>query len=374
MAALACLDAESTGDLQHRKSDEVAVEDHAADRVLMEAQDSASPAGRGARSGGPGHGGLVEVGVLDGDPTKVFGRIWDIVVGPSGDVFVLDNLSLDLRWFTADGEFLGSAGRAGGGPGEFRSPMSVALRRDGLVEVLDMAHRRLSRFAPSERGLLLRSELTIPVFGMDFCEMRARYYVLANDSVGVVTVVDTLGTEVHRFGEPVGLVPPGLEPLRRILQEGFTRGALLCAEDLDMVVVLSAILGHVRAFSPDGLPLWSTSLSGFHRQRLAPSSDGSGFRYELDQGSGLASRAIFMSRVGTDEAVVTVEHRDVEGKVSQEWRWLDLVSGAESATTEATGRVFAGQAGGVTVEFSNEPYPRVTIRRGTFTPPTFPSP
>jgi hypothetical protein len=197
MAALACLDAESTGDLQHRKSDEVAVEDHAADRVLMEAQDSASPAGRGARSGGPGHGGLVEVGVLDGDPTKVFGRIWDIVVGPSGDVFVLDNLSLDLRWFTADGEFLGSAGRAGGGPGEFRSPMSVALRRDGLVEVLDMAHRRLSRFAPSERGLLLRSELTIPVFGMDFCEMRARYYVLANDSVGVVTVVDTLGTEVH---------------------------------------------------------------------------------------------------------------------------------------------------------------------------------
>lgn len=310
-------------------------------------------------------GATLTIGAIEGRPHEVFGRIADVAVGPSGDVFILDNLNLDVRWFSADGTFRGSAGRAGGGPGEFRSPMSISVRPDGLVEVLDMAYRRLTRFAPSpDNGLLLRSELTIPVFGMDFCSMNGNYFVLANDSVGNVNVVDSMGAVIRRFAEPVGRVPPDLERHRRILQEGFTRGAVLCAEELDIVVVLSSSLGLVRAFTSEGSPLWSLSLAGFSPQRPVPGTRGDGFRYELDPETGLGSTATFLGRVGRAEAAVTVEHWNRHGRVGVEWRWLDLASGTETGVIQSSGLVLAGQAAGVTVAFQGEPYPRVVIRRG----------
>ena len=321
------------------------------------AGDSASEA---ADPGAP-----LSIGAVEGRPHEVFGRIADVAVGLAGDVFVLDNLNLDVRWFSSDGTFLGSAGRAGGGPGEFRSPMSVSVRPDGQIEVLDMAYRRLTRFAPTpDEGLLLRSELTIPVFGMDFCTMRGRYFVLANDSVGIVNVVDSMGVVLRRFAEPVGSVPPYLERHRRILQEGFTRGALICQEERDMVVVLSSSLGQVRAFTSEGDPLWSTSIAGFRPQRAVPGTRGDSFRYEIDPETGLASTATFLGHAGAGSAAVTVEQWNRHGRVGVEWRWLDLASGTETGVSQSSGLVFVGQVAGMTVAFAGEPYPRVVIWRG----------
>ena len=74
-------------------------------------------------------------GVLDGDDRFEFGNIEDIAVSTDGRyVFVLDRLRFRLTAFSRTGGFIGSAGRDGAGPGEFRYPSAVIA--DGSVAIV----------------------------------------------------------------------------------------------------------------------------------------------------------------------------------------------------------------------------------------------
>lgn len=56
---------------------------------------------------------------------------------PSGLIYVLDPVRHQVAAFSADGDFVGAWGREGEGPGELRSPLSVAVSGQGLVTVHD---------------------------------------------------------------------------------------------------------------------------------------------------------------------------------------------------------------------------------------------
>ncbi|MDP2360802.1 MAG: hypothetical protein Q8O14_08620 [bacterium] len=56
--------------------------------------------------------------------------------------------------FDAQGHWLGTLGREGGGPGEFLHPVAVAVDPDGQVWVLDALNHRVQSFTPEGRHLL----------------------------------------------------------------------------------------------------------------------------------------------------------------------------------------------------------------------------
>lgn len=86
----------------------------------------------------------VVVGAIDAGPAA-FGRIRSIVADGDGTIYVADNLANEVRVFGADGSYVRTIGRRGGGPGEFGDLYSLAWLGDELV-AMDPRNARLGRF------------------------------------------------------------------------------------------------------------------------------------------------------------------------------------------------------------------------------------
>ncbi|PIE51482.1 hypothetical protein CSA37_11550 [Candidatus Fermentibacteria bacterium] len=80
------------------------------------------------------------IGVEHGDSNYVFGAIVDASFFPDGRIAVLDVLKNRISLFDRSGEFIGSFGRAGNGPGEFAEPASFALSANSGYAVADNMH------------------------------------------------------------------------------------------------------------------------------------------------------------------------------------------------------------------------------------------
>lgn len=73
---------------------------------------------------------------------------WGVVTDPgTGRIFVADMTSERVVIFEADGTFVRTIGRAGGGPGEFRSPTALAMDGSGALAVWDARRGVISRWS-----------------------------------------------------------------------------------------------------------------------------------------------------------------------------------------------------------------------------------
>ena len=72
----------------------------------------------------------------------VFGKIEEIAVSGSGESYLLDSQINTVHIMAPDGAYVGSIGREGEGPGEFRSPCAVIVLPDGTLCVLQSAPAR----------------------------------------------------------------------------------------------------------------------------------------------------------------------------------------------------------------------------------------
>lgn len=90
---------------------------------------------------------LTEIGCLDCTGPAQFSEIHDVAVSDSGEIVVADRSAPMLRVFDRTGRVLWTGGRSGGGPGEYRYPMRVAIGPDRSLTVVDMRARRLTRIA-----------------------------------------------------------------------------------------------------------------------------------------------------------------------------------------------------------------------------------
>jgi hypothetical protein len=75
---------------------------------------------------------------LELTPESALAVITDIAVDAKGNIFVADGVRLNQVWiFGPNGKFLRKLGRSGQGPGEYTTPLSLAVNRDGEILVND---------------------------------------------------------------------------------------------------------------------------------------------------------------------------------------------------------------------------------------------
>lgn len=133
---------------------------------------------------------VFRVGAVDGEAWELFASIEKVAFDEQGNLYVFDEggdlLDTDLRIVVFDGSgvFVREFGRAGEGPGEFRSPSSYGVMRNGVTVVGDRGHDAYHLFDAS--GELVRM-------------VRA-----AGTSVSRTIHADPRGDAVYTTSNPVG--------------------------------------------------------------------------------------------------------------------------------------------------------------------------
>ncbi len=79
------------------------------------------------------------------DPATALTFFRDVAVAPDGRMYTLHRQGSEIRMYDAAGTFVRTIGRAGSGPGEFRSPVNLGIRGDTLW-VLDSSTYRFTFF------------------------------------------------------------------------------------------------------------------------------------------------------------------------------------------------------------------------------------
>jgi hypothetical protein len=84
------------------------------------------------------------IGVVDGAEEYMFGDVADVAIGNDGSLFVVDRKVPIVRQYDAQGKFVRNVGRAGAGPGEYRSISGLAIARDGKLLLWDTGNWRIN--------------------------------------------------------------------------------------------------------------------------------------------------------------------------------------------------------------------------------------
>jgi hypothetical protein len=86
----------------------------------------------------------LRIGTMDGDGPDLLGNVRWLEADAYGRIWILEGQALEIRVFNADGSFVRTIGREGGGPGEFTYPLQVQVGPDGNMWVTDPQNNRLS--------------------------------------------------------------------------------------------------------------------------------------------------------------------------------------------------------------------------------------
>ncbi len=85
-------------------------------------------------------------GWLEGEPDSEFSAVVGVVRGPNESIAVADQTFATITILAVDGSVLATMGRAGDGPGEFRTLAGIVASGEGRVVAFDRQHQRLSEW------------------------------------------------------------------------------------------------------------------------------------------------------------------------------------------------------------------------------------
>jgi DNA-binding beta-propeller fold protein YncE len=184
-----------------------------------------------------------------------------LVVGPRGQVYVLETGAKQVSEFDAGGKFVRRWGGPGQGDGQFEEPVALAVDSTGALHVVDAQRNTIQVFSPEGR---FRS-----AYGGDLALYRPRGLAAGED--GVLYLVDTGRNRVLRLsetGEPLDVIPRGFDaqppPVDQPTAAVFASG---------LVYVAEPTRGRLLRLSPEGEavgPAWTlTSTDTLISARLA---------------------------------------------------------------------------------------------------------
>lgn len=120
----------------------------ATDSAGVRVVQSERPAWKDGEGWTVGDAASLDIGVVDGGAAYQLNQVRSVARLSDGRILVVDGGSKQLRLYGADGRHLRSAGREGGGPGEFTYLQWAAPGPGDSLLAWDAQSRRLSVFAP----------------------------------------------------------------------------------------------------------------------------------------------------------------------------------------------------------------------------------
>lgn len=202
----------------------------------------------------------VRLGSLQPPDSALSAVPWGVVADPeTGRIYVADGTSERVVVFEADGTFARTIGRAGSGPGEFRSATALALDESGVLAVWDARRGVISRWSP-DGELLDERRAPFAYWGPGFAAF----------SDGIVAVTQSTAGELQRqslvhstgAGEPRELFAVSRELVRMDLPGMSAPAPRIFAPDLiwtaagDTILVLHGPDYRIDAYV-DGRPVAS---------------------------------------------------------------------------------------------------------------------
>lgn len=260
-----------------------------------------------ARVSGPAHGQAASdlpvqrldvearIGSLD-DPTTALTAVAGGLLGPAGEIFLLQPMDRQVKVFSPAGERSRTIGRAGAGPGEFSAPMRLGWQGNNLA-IVDRGTGRVAIFAPAGElvrdwrppigafpglGMTEVSPMPEAVLAGDLVLVNGRRAFGAGDGGQVPELfftVDTLGNpagagfEVSRKNLRFAIRNPESPVLGYFGQQPFPDSPLLAVDPRGRFVVVversvedaersaERVPVRVHRLDPAGDTAWSTALS-----------------------------------------------------------------------------------------------------------------
>ena len=154
----------------------------------------------------------------EGSGDDQFNHPGDVAIGPSGDLFVLDQGNDRVEVFSESGEYLSQFGSEGSGNGQMSSPNGLAVNPEGDVWVLDTGNGRIEEF--SENGVFIRTAgagligsaegIAVDRYGDVWVSATYEGHLLVfNDEGEYLKTVGSEGSGPGQLDEPEGLTVDG---------------------------------------------------------------------------------------------------------------------------------------------------------------------
>jgi sugar lactone lactonase YvrE len=143
---------------------------------------------------------------------RAFNEPNDVAFGRGGEIYVTQGHGKGesrVLKFAPDGEFIGTWGGEGAGPGRFNVPHSILADAAGLLHVADRSNQRVQVFDANGKYLRESSHPGTPC-GLALCR-DGKHLMLAHGHAGMIMRLDLKGTVLgasggqgkapHRYGE-----------------------------------------------------------------------------------------------------------------------------------------------------------------------------
>lgn len=307
-----------------------------------------------------GREGLIGIiGSEDGPDATLFGRIGKATFLDDTTVAVLDQATPDVRLFSVTGRHLETIGRRGEGPGEFRAPQAVVRSPSGELLVSD-ARRNIQIFRRGPRGFEHHRTMQLPFGVHTMCFLGKRLFVNATtlDDSTILHQLDDDGTVRNSFGELYR--SPNLSVNHQV-----GRGWIVCDPQRQLVYFMSgSLLGEVRAYRLSGELVWRvrvsdyrvnivTDKSGGMEVAMSPLGVNGGVGFALIEGKGLFAMWTFRSPAQIEAK---------EGPTITHVVRIDPATGSATSLGQHP-MVISDVRGTAQLQLSEEPFPRVEVRR-----------
>lgn len=218
---------------------------------------------------------VIQIGQLDGVREELFSNIDQVIV--NGDkIYILDSNNVKISIFSLyNGEFLGTIGDEGRGPGELTAPTSFDINENKMfisdrslsVKVAEFNSDSIGNFSefqidpvfktPIEQTCINNNSLLIKSTTIDKDDPKLLHEIDIDSGTLIKSLVD----------------PYDVDDL--VLQEVLSEGIITCNSQENTVVIANYILPYLHSYTTDGELNWISKIEDYKPLKFREESNGS---------------------------------------------------------------------------------------------------
>ncbi len=197
-------------------------------------------------------------GTMGDTSLDIFGAEVSAAMDPgTGTLFVLDEWNHAVKIFGPDGSPEGGFGRAGPGPGEFRSPGGIERLSDGRLLIVDGP--AIEFFASSDTGYVHAGTQVVGRSVYDACVNRGRMWISSWSEESETAIHEVGITDLSRSGS----FGRSYRSDHWLVRGDLSDGSVACLENPRRVIFAFAVFPVLESYSVDGERIWTASVEGW---------------------------------------------------------------------------------------------------------------